>query len=228
VTLSGEAATLDGVIRHLARLAVGLGLGAALFVGLGAATLQTATAATPPTLPYGPTTHNGTISVSSTGVTAGVEDTVCGTGFGPSEKVTITLDGIVVGSTTSSPTGAWCATITIPAGLAPGTYTLVARDTSGHSKSISIVVAASSPGGSGGTPTTVGSGGAPLGGGGGGATVRSGGISGGLLGLIISVGAAAIIALGGWWLLAAKRRKREEEEEPASGAPGGATPPDAG
>jgi hypothetical protein len=215
------------VIRQLARLAVGLGLGTALFVGVGAATtIPTAAATSTTTVPYGPTTHNSTISVTSTGVTAGAEDTVCGTGFGPSEKVTITLDGTVVGTTTSSPTGAWCAKITIPSGLAPGTYTLVARDTSGHSKSISIVVSASSTGGSGGSSTTSvprGGGGAP---GGGGATVKSGGISGGLLGLIISVGAAVIIALGGWWLLAAKRRKDddEEEEEPVSGAPDGDTP----
>jgi hypothetical protein len=59
----------------------------------------------------------------------GTSVTVSGAGCSAGATVTISFDGQAVGTTTADPTGAFSATITIPAGAKPGAHKITASGT---------------------------------------------------------------------------------------------------
>src|SRR5438874_408837 len=66
------------------------------------------------------------ITLDKTSTPPGGTVTVAGTGFSKSCGVTIKLDGNVIGTGTTTSTGAFSQPVTIPAGTAPGTHSLTA------------------------------------------------------------------------------------------------------
>ena len=100
---------------------------------------------------YGPAggTAAVSITVSVDPATEVVTVTVSGTGFDPSEVIVIDVfsQGINVGQTHADATGAFSDTVTLPAGLAAGTHTIVATgQTSGKTASASFTLAQPSGG----------------------------------------------------------------------------------
>jgi len=118
--------------------------------------------------------------------------TVAGTNFEPNESVTLTVNGVTVGTTTVSSASSFSTTITIPSSTAPGTsYTIVATGASGDSSSTSIKVAT----------TCAGSGLAFTSGSGSGLAFTGADIA-----VVSGVGAIAL-TVGGMLILAGRRRR---------------------
>src|ERR1039458_5929446 len=67
----------------------------------------------------------GVLSVSPASGQPGVPVTVSGTGFADNDRITISFDAVVVGSTAASGTGTWSPSIVIPTAVA-GPHTILA------------------------------------------------------------------------------------------------------
>jgi hypothetical protein len=63
-----------------------------------------------------------------------------GIGFQPNEYVTVTLGSTTLGTAIADTTGSFSTSLTIPAGTAPGTYTLSSTGTTGYSSSTDLTV----------------------------------------------------------------------------------------
>lgn len=144
--------------------------------------------AAPAAAQYGPT-----VSASASTVAPGGTVTISGEGFPPNTEGTVTLDGQVLASFVTDGSGAFSVQVTIPAGLAPGSYTLVAT-AGGTSSSTTIQVAAG-----GGTTGVVG----------GGTTTAAGGLprTGADDGLsTMALIGAGLLVVGGLAFVGARRR----------------------
>jgi hypothetical protein len=82
-------------------------------------------ATSPSDTSYPPSQCSGTVSATS--VSAGGTVTVGGSGFGAGNRVTFTLfpGGISLGSATANAAGFVSSRVSLPAGLSPGSYTIV-------------------------------------------------------------------------------------------------------
>jgi hypothetical protein len=120
--------------------------------------------------------------------------TVNGTNFEPSESITLTLQGMTLGTPTADSTGSFGpTTVTIPPDTTPGgSYTIVATGASGDSASTGFRIA---------TTCAVNSGLAFTGGAGSGLAFTGADIA-----AVSSVGAIAL-ALGGMLILTGRRRR---------------------
>ncbi len=139
---------------------------------------------------YGSTNHTST-SVTNAVVDPCSSTTITGSGFQPSESVTITLihAPTVLGTATTDSSGSFSASVTIPSGTAPGSYTAVSTGSSGDSASTGLTV------GSGGCGVTL-------------ATSSSGlAFTGADIAAMVGVAAVAI-GLGGMLVLVTRRRRQ--------------------
>src|SRR5437879_972833 len=87
-----------------------------------------------------------TLTASPSTVAAGNVVTFTGTGFNPSQTITLSSSGTgtSIASTTSDTAGAFSVSWTVPAGTAAGTYTITAADQSGLTASTTLTVTSSS------------------------------------------------------------------------------------
>jgi hypothetical protein len=138
-----------------------------------------------PAFAYG--SNAATVGTSVSSVGPGGSLTVSGNNFVPNTNVTITLHStpVVLATTSSNSSGSFFAVVTIPAGTAPGTHTIIATDSAGDSASTILVVT--------GTVTVAASSGLAF--------------TGADIAALSAVGAVAM-ALGGMLILTGRRRRR--------------------
>ena len=129
--------------RRITRLIVGPAVAGVAMFGVAPLVLASTASASPAVAQYGPVSA-ATLFVSSTTVAPGGTVTVSGTGFDANSTVTLTLDGVVIGTATTNAAGAFSTTVTIPSGLAAGYYTIIATDSLGRTSSITIYVTGAS------------------------------------------------------------------------------------
>lgn len=128
-----------------------------------------------------PYTNTPTVQVSTTNPAVGGTITLSGSGFGPNDTLRIAIGADVLGTTTTDSSGAYSATVTLPASLT-GRQTIVITDTAtGQTASVVITIGA----------TTAGNGG-----GGGVSNTGVAVMSIGGLGVLLLVGGAAMVMLG--------------------------------
>jgi hypothetical protein len=97
---------------------------------------------------YPPPTTQPTVGATTTTTTPGGTITIVGEGFQPGTTVTATLGGQVVGTTQVLADGTFRLDATIPANLAPGTYTITVAGTGadGQPASFDVQVTVAAPG----------------------------------------------------------------------------------
>jgi 5'-nucleotidase len=140
---------------------------------------------------YPPVSEDLTVSDST--VVPGQSITISGSGAEPNSTVSIYLFSapILLGTTTADGDGTFSATVTIPAGVSPGTHTLRAIQGGEVLASVALVVVGSGSGGSSGSDLPF-----------------TGGTT--LPGIGIGVG---LIAVGSTLLLLSRRRRSQREHE---------------
>ena len=174
-------------MRTTFRGVVALAAGLILAAGLSVAAPSVAGAAP---CSVDPTYEAGVVLGVSGSVTPGQAITITGSGFPPGCEVTITIDGGIVGTVTTSASGTFSFGTTLGSSIS-GSISIGASAGS-FTKTISVPV--TSPGG--GTPTPT-----PTGAGGSGSLPRTGSSSSQLAGI-----ALALLAAGGLLVVATRRR----------------------
>ncbi len=87
---------------------------------------------------YGP--HAAAIAASAAISADGGSLTISGQNFLPDEAITLTLDGVIVGSARANGSGSFSTSITIPSDTSPGKHSIIATGASGDSASTAITV----------------------------------------------------------------------------------------
>jgi hypothetical protein len=89
------------------------------------------------------TTYNPNAAFLGTGTSLVVpcgSTTITGTGFQPSQFVSVTLGSVTSGATITGPNGSFSTSLTIPPGTSPGTYTLISTGPGGSSASTELFI----------------------------------------------------------------------------------------
>jgi hypothetical protein len=137
-----------------------------------------------------------TVSVSDQTPVVGGSLTASGAGFQALERVSLSLNGVSLGSATTDASGAFSTSVTLPAGVS-GAQTIVVTGASGDTGNITITIGAAAPVAA-----------VPAGGAAGGGSGGSGGVLASTGVAVVGIGAlGALLLVGGGVMLFAGQRR---------------------